>query len=106
MRTLRKNDLVMVIAGKEKGKTGKILKMITDQEKALVEKLNLVKKNQKPTQQNPRGGVIEKEAGIHLSNLMLFCSSCSKPVRISRKIVDGNKVRVCKKCDSVFEAKS
>ncbi|MFO1519764.1 MAG: 50S ribosomal protein L24 [bacterium] len=95
---LKKNDNVMVIAGKEKGKSGRILMLMTDKGRALVEKLNTVKHHQKPTATNRQGGIVEKESGIHLSNLMLICSKCNKPVRISRKVVDGKKVRVCKKC--------
>ena len=99
---LRKNDSVMVMVGKEKGKTGKILMFVPKKSRALIEKLNLVKRHQKPTQKNPQGGVIEKESGIHISNLMLVCSKCVKPVRISKKVVDDKKVRICKKCGEVI----
>lgn len=99
---IKKNDLVAVIAGKEKGKTGKVLKVLPKSSRVLVEKLNMVKRHQKPTQTNPQGGVVEKEMGIHCSNLMLVCSKCSKPVRVSKKEVNGKKVRVCKKCGDVI----
>jgi large subunit ribosomal protein L24 len=95
---LRKNDSVMVIAGKEKGKTGRLLMILPKKSRALVEKLNTVKVHQKPSATNRQGGIVEKESGIHLSNLMLVCPKCIKPVRISKKEVDGKNVRVCKKC--------
>jgi large subunit ribosomal protein L24 len=100
---LKKNDQVMVIAGKYKGKTGRILMLVPKKSTALVEKLNLVKRHQKPTATNRQGGIVEKEAGIHLSNLMLFCSRCEKPVRISHKEVNGKASRICKKCGDAIE---
>ncbi len=100
---IKKNDLVAVIAGKEKGKTGKVLKILPKSSRVLVEKLNRVKRHQKPTQANPQGGITEKEAGIHSSNLMLVCQKCNKPVRVARKEIAGKKVRVCKKCGEVID---
>ncbi len=99
---IKKNDLVSVIAGKEKGKTGKVLKVLAKNSRVLVEKLNMVKRHQKPTQANPQGGIVQKELGIHCSNLMLLCSKCNKPVRVAKKEVSGKKVRVCKKCGEVI----
>ncbi len=99
---LKKNDSVMVVTGKEKGKTGRILLFLPKSSRVLVEKLNLVKRHQKPTQKSPQGGIVEKESGIHISNLMLICPKCVKPVRISKKIVDKKKVRICKKCEEVI----
>lgn len=96
---IRKNDTVMVIAGREKGKTGKVISVLVQEGRALVEKLNIVKKHQKPTPKMKQGGIVEKEASIHLSNLMIYCSKCMKPVRTGLKISkDGKKTRVCKKC--------
>lgn len=96
--SLKKNDKVLVIAGKDKGKTGKIIKILKEKNKALVEGVNIVKKHQKPTP-NSSGGIIEKEAPIHLSNLMIICPKCTEHTRISKKILeDGSKVRICKKC--------
>ena len=101
---LRKDDPVMVITGKERGKTGKILKILSEKNRALVEKLNMVKKHARPTKANPQGGVIQKEASIHLSNLMYHCSKCSKGVRVGVKILgDGKKVRSCKKCGEILD---
>lgn len=96
---IRKNDNVIVIAGKEKGKKGKVLSVLVGRNRALIEKLNIVKRAQRPTQKMPQGGVVEKEASIHLSNLMLFCSKCTRGVRSGIKISkDGKKTRICKKC--------
>lgn len=101
---LRKDDSVIVVCGKERKKTGKILKILIDQNRALVEKLNMVKRHGRPTKANPQGGIIEKEASIHLSNLMFYCPKCSKGVRLGSKILkDGKKVRVCKKCGEVLD---
>ena len=99
---IRKNDTVMVITGKDRGKTGKVLSVLRGEGRALVEKLNLVKRHQRPTQKMPKGGVLEKEASIHLSNLMIYCHKCKKPVRVSMKVDAENKSeRVCKKCKGV-----
>ncbi|MDO8462448.1 MAG: 50S ribosomal protein L24 [Deltaproteobacteria bacterium] len=97
---IRKNDMVMVITGRDKGKTGKVLAILSAKGRALVEKLQIVKRHQKPTQKIRQGGIVEKEASIHLSNLMLYCAKCSKAVRTGVKILkDGKKSRICKKCD-------
>lgn len=96
---IRKNDNVIVISGKEKGKKGKVLSVLFEKDRAIVEKINMVKRHQRPTQKLPRGGVIEKEASIHVSNLMLFCPKCNKGVRSGVKMEqDGKKTRTCKKC--------
>jgi len=100
---IRKNDTIKVIAGKERGKTGKIIRIFPARNKALVEKLNLVKRHTKPTAKAPQGGVIEKEAPIDLSNLILFCERCNKPTRPKRKqLEDGKKVRICRKCGEMI----
>jgi len=95
---LKKNDLVMVIAGKERGKKGKILVVDFKRSGAIVEKLNLITKHVKLNPSNPSSGIVRKEAPLHFSNLMLFCSKCEKPVRVSRKIEADVKKRICKKC--------
>lgn len=96
---IRKNDMVVVTTGKFKGKTGKVLAVLSERGRALVEKLNLVKRHQKPTQKLPQGGIVEKEASFHLSNLMIYCAKCKKGVRTGVKIAkDKTKNRVCKKC--------
>lgn len=95
---LRKNDQVQVMAGKEKGKRGRILQIVSDSPRVLVEKLNRVKVHQKPSASNRQGGIVEKESGIHLSNLLLICPKCEKPVRVGFKVTPKEKLRVCKKC--------
>jgi len=101
---IRKDDKVMVIAGKEKGKIGTILKMITKKERAIVEKLNIVKRHTRPGGKAAKGGIIEKEAPIHISNLILVCGKCAEATRVGKKVLeDGNKVRFCKKCGEILD---
>ena len=96
---LKKDDQVMVMAGKEKGKTGKLLRIIAKKEGALIEKVNFVKRHSRPSGQNRQGGIIEKEAPLPLSNIMLICARCTVPVKVGRKVLDdGKRVRYCKKC--------
>ena len=100
----KKDDQAIVIAGKEKGKSGKILSMISKKECVLIEKVNLVKRHSRPSAKNRQGGIIEKEAPIHISNVMILCSKCNSPVRIGRKTLeDGKKVRYCKKCGEIID---
>lgn len=104
---LKTNDQVEVICGKDKGRVGKVLKVYSAKDKILVERINVVKRHTKPSAMNQQGGIIEKEAPIHVSNVMLICPKCSKSVRVGRKILqDGTKVRVCKKCDESVEPKA
>jgi len=101
---LKKGDTVMVITGSEKGKTGKILKVLKAEDKVLVEKLNLVKKHAKPSQKNPQGGILEKEAPIRLSNVMYFDAKAGKPSRLGVKVLkDGRKARYSRKSGEVIE---
>jgi len=89
---LRKNDNVMIIAGKERGTTGKILKVLSEKDRAIIERLNLVKRHTKPRGPQHPGGIVEKEASIHVSNLMLMCDRCNAPVRYGHKVLgDGKK---------------
>ena len=100
---LKIDDQVEIIAGKDKGRVGKITRVLPNEDKAIVESLNMVKRHTKPNQANQQGGIIEKEAPIHVSNLMLVCSKCAKPVRIKMNVLeDGTKVRVCKKCEEAI----
>jgi large subunit ribosomal protein L24 len=94
---LKKEDNVQVIAGKDKGKKGRILKILRNKDRILVEGVNIVKKAKKRRTQNDRGGIIEIEAAIHSSNLMILCKKCG-PVRIGYKIEGNDKIRVCRKC--------
>jgi large subunit ribosomal protein L24 len=101
---IKKNDVVMVIAGKEKGKSGKIMRMIPKKDRVIVEKLNMIKRHMKPGAQSRQGGILEREAPIHISNLMLVCSKCTDPTRVGYKVLDdGKKVRYCKSCGEVIE---
>ena len=102
---LRKDDLVMVNKGKDKGKTGKILKIFPENRKAVVEKINFVKEFIRPDQsKNIQGGIMEKEAPIHVSNLMLYCSECGQGVRVKKTTLeDGSRIRVCSKCEANLE---
>jgi large subunit ribosomal protein L24 len=101
---IKKNDTVMVIAGKEKGKSGKVMRIIPKKDRVIVEKLNMVKRHMRPGAYSRQGGILEKEAPIHISNLMLICSKCTDPTRVGYKLLeDDHKVRYCKKCKEVID---
>ena len=101
---IKKGDIVQVVTGKEKGKTGKVLNILKKKNRIIVEKLNLIKKHQKPDAKG-KGGIVEKEGSIHPSNVMVFCSKCNTAVRTGYKILeDGDKVRYCKKCNETMES--
>ena len=101
---LKKGDAIKVIAGREEGKTGKILKVIGKENKIVVEKLNLIKKHQRPDARG-KGGIVEKEAPLQTSNVMFVCNKCNVGIRIGSKLLDdGKKVRVCKKCGEILDA--
>ncbi|MEN2986593.1 MAG: 50S ribosomal protein L24 [Thermodesulfovibrionaceae bacterium] len=101
---VKKGDRVIVLSGKYKDKTGRILSVIPKEQKVIVEGVNIIKKHQKPTRKYPQGGVIEKEAPIHISKVMLLCPKCDRPTRIGARILeDGSKIRVCKKCKEVID---
>jgi large subunit ribosomal protein L24 len=100
---VRKKDTVMVISGKDKGKIGEVLQVTPKNGKVLVKGVNTVTKHQKPSRTNVNGGIIQKEAPINSSKVMLYCDKCKSVTRISHKILeDGSKVRVCKKCNETF----
>jgi large subunit ribosomal protein L24 len=102
--TIKKNDTVAVITGKEKGKRGRVISVNPSKDNLLIEKINMIKKHMKPTRKYAQGGIIEKEAPIHVSNVMLVCPKCGKPARIGNtSLQDGRKVRVCKKCREVID---
>lgn len=101
---LRKGDRVYIVAGRDKGKEGKILRHDAARQTIVVENINVVTKSQRPTQKNPRGGLVKIEAPLNVSNAMLVCPSCGKPTRVARAFLDsGTKVRVCKKCGEVVD---
>ena len=102
---LKKDDKVKILAGKDNGKIGKILKINRKKARVLVENINIVKRHQRPSAANRQGGIIESEAPIHWSNVMLMCNKCMKPVRISMKrLDDGKKVRFCNKCEELIDS--
>jgi len=102
--SVKKNDTVIVIAGREKGKKGRVLSIYPSKGRLLIEKINMIRKHMKPTRKYAQGGIIEKEAPLHISNIMLICPKCNKPTRISNtSLQDGRKVRMCKKCREVMD---
>ena len=101
---IRKNDSVMVISGKERGKTGKVLRVNPKEDAVIIERINVVKRHTKPRGPQQAGGIVEKEASIPASNIMIMCDKCNAPVRIGQKILaDGNKVRVCRRCGEALD---
>lgn len=102
---IKKNDKVIVIVGKEKGKIGTVLKIDPEKGRVIVEKVNMVKRHSKPSAQNSQGGIVEKEAPLQISNVMIVCNKCAEPTRIGKlRLEDGLKVRVCKKCSEPLDA--
>jgi large subunit ribosomal protein L24 len=102
---VRKGDQVVVIAGKEKGKRGRVLRLMTEKGRVVIERVNMVKRHTKPTQRNPRGGILEKEGSVEASNVALWCGKCVAPRRAKSDEKEGQKKRrICVKCGTVFEA--
>lgn len=100
---LKKGDTVAIIAGKERGKRGKVLRTIPGENRLVIEGLNMVKIFTRPSQQNPKGGIAQMEGKLHRSKVQLVCPRCSKPTRIGyQKLADGSKQRVCKKCSDII----
>ena len=96
---IKKNDKIIVLVGKEKGKIGTVLKVDVEKGKLIVEKINMIKRHSKPNPQTGQGGIIEKEAPLKISNVMLVCDKCAEPTRIGKNVLeDGSRVRVCKIC--------
>ena len=102
---IRKNDNVIVTTGKDRGKRGRVLRVVPDKNRLIVEGVNLIKRHTKANpQRNVKGGLVEREAPLHASNVQLLCPECGKPTRLGRKILgDGRKVRVCRKCEGVVD---
>jgi large subunit ribosomal protein L24 len=101
---VRKGDQVVVIAGKEKGKRGRVLRLLTEKGRVVIERVNMVKRHTKPTQRNPRGGILEKEGSVEGSNVSLWCGKCAAARRARHEHKEGqDKRRVCAKCGTVFE---
>ena len=101
---IRKNDTVLVIAGREKGKRGKVLFVLPARERVVVEHINMIKRHQRPTQKLRQGGIIEREAPLHVSNVMLVCSKCDKATRVGvRVLADDRRARVCRRCGDIVD---
>lgn len=100
---VKKGDKVMVISGKDKGKTGVVLTSFPKKDRVLVEGVNIVKKHMKPNQANPQGGIVSQEAAIHVSNVMLIDPKTGEPTRVGYKVEDGKKVRVAKKSGEIIK---
>jgi large subunit ribosomal protein L24 len=96
---LKKGDTVEVIQGKESGKRGKVMRVLSEDDRIVVERVNFIKRHVKPSQKTPQGGVIEREAAMHISNVQLVCPSCSRPARVGVRQEGDAKVRYCKKCN-------
>jgi large subunit ribosomal protein L24 len=100
---IKVKDTVAVIAGKEKGKKGRVLKVLPRTNRLIVEKVNFIKRHTKPSQQSRQGGIVEKEGPIHISNVMILCKKCNRPVRIKRLLgADGVKSRACIRCGDIL----
>lgn len=102
---IRKNDNIVVTTGKDRGKRGRVLKVLPEKNRLIVEGVNFIKRHTKPNpQRNIKGGVIEREASLHASNVQLVCPECGRPTRLGRRILgDGRKVRICRKCEGVVD---
>jgi large subunit ribosomal protein L24 len=102
---VRKGDTVVVTAGKEKGKRGRVLRVLTAKDRLVIERVSMVKRHTKPTQANPRGGILEKEGSVALSNVALWCGKCGAGRRAKADVREGQKKRrVCVKCGTLFES--
>ncbi len=101
---IKKDDKVKVITGKDKGKIGKVLKVDKKKNRLLIEKINLIKRHAKPSAKNRQGGIVEGEAPVVISNVMIMCNKCVNPTRIKmQQLEDGKKIRVCVKCGEAID---
>ena len=101
---VKKDDIVQVVSGKEKGKKGKVLALFPESSRVTIEKLNMLKRHMKSDGKSRQAGIVEKEGSIHVSNVLIVCDKCGKGVRVKRKkLEDGKRVRVCKKCEEVID---
>jgi large subunit ribosomal protein L24 len=96
---IKKGDTVQVIQGKERGKRGKVLRVLADDQRVVVERVNFIKRHVRPSQKQPQGGVIEREASMHISTVQLVCPGCGSPARVGVRLEGDGKVRYCKKCN-------
>lgn len=96
---IKKNDKVIIVAGKETGKIGTVLKVDSEKGRVLVEKVNMIKRHSKPSAKTGQGGIVEKEAALNISNVMIVCDKCTERTRVGKRVLeDGSKVRICRKC--------
>jgi len=101
---LKKDDTVLVIAGRERGKTGKVVRVLREKGKVLVERINMIKRHRKPAGPQSPGGILEKEAPLDISNVMLLCPACNKPTRVGHKRLENRTgVRTCRKCGETID---
>jgi large subunit ribosomal protein L24 len=102
---IRRNDNVVVITGKDRGKRGRVLRVLPEKNRLVVEGVNFIKRHTRPNpQRNIKGGIVEREAALHASNVQLVCPECGAPTRIGRRVLgDGRKVRFCRKCEGVVD---
>jgi large subunit ribosomal protein L24 len=102
---IRKNDNVVVLAGKDRGKRGRVLKVLPDRNRVIVEGVNFIKRHTKANpSRNVKGGIVEREASVHASNVQLVCPECGAAARVGRRLLgDGRKVRICRKCQGVLD---
>ncbi|MDA2925508.1 50S ribosomal protein L24 [Acidobacteria bacterium AH-259-G07] len=105
MRHIKKDDEVLILGGRDRGKKGKVLRLFPSKSRAVVENINMIKRHTRPNpQRNIKGGIVERESPVHLSNLMVVCRECGKPTRVSySSLSDGKKVRVCKRCGGTID---
>jgi large subunit ribosomal protein L24 len=101
---IRRNDNVVVTAGRDRGKRGRVLKVVPDRNRLVVEGVNIIKRHTRPNpQRNIKGGIVEREGSLHVSNVQLVCPACGKPTRIGHSTQGDRKVRVCRKCEGVVD---
>jgi large subunit ribosomal protein L24 len=101
---IRKNDSVMVIKGRERGKTGKVLRVIREKDAVIIERVNLVKRHSRPRGPQQPGGIVEKEASLQAANVMIMCDKCNAPIRVGHKtLADGTKIRICRRCNEALD---
>ena len=105
MSTIRKNDNVIVVTGRDRGKRGRVLRVVPTKNRVIVEGVNFIKRHTKPNpQRNVKGGIVEREAGLDASNVQLLCPECGKQTRVGRRRQDdGKRVRICVKCEGVVD---
>lgn len=102
--SVKKNDLVEVVAGRERGKRGKVLRVLPEEQRVIIEKVNMIKRHTRPGGVSRQGGIVEREGKLHVANVMVVCHRCDGPVRVAkRRLEDGSRVRACRKCGEMLE---